>query len=113
MGLNASRRNDLPLYSSDRLAQMVGSGQLALVDRATGYSSLFSPEEMGFFASLDELAALVRRMIAEPVARQAAAAAGRARYHALFNETRVARYVQGVAFGSHDPADYEWPTLID
>ena len=65
MGLNASRRNDLPLYSSDRLAQMVGSGQLALVDRATGYDSLFSESEMGFFASLDELASLLRRMIAD------------------------------------------------
>jgi hypothetical protein len=112
MGLNASRRNDLPLYSSDRLAQMVGSGQLALVDRATGYGKLFSADEMGFFASLDELAALVRRMIAEPAARQAAAAAGRARYHALFNETRVARYVLEVAFDWHDPGNYEWPTLI-
>ena len=112
MGLNASRRNDLLLYSSDRLAQMVGSGQLALVDRATGYDSLFSESEMGFFASLDELASLLRRMIADPASRQAAAAAGRARYHALFNETRVARYVLGVAFDNHNPADYEWPTLI-
>jgi hypothetical protein len=112
MGLNASRRNDLPLYSSDRLAQMVGSGQLALVDRATGYDTLFSETEMGFFASLDELADLLRRMIADPAARQAAAAAGRARYHALFNETRVARYVIEVAFDDHNPADYEWPTLI-
>ena len=112
MGLNASRRNDLPLYSSDRLAQMVGSGQLALVDRATGYDSLFSDSEMGFFASLDELAAVLRRMIADPAARQAAASAGRARYHALFNETSVARYLLDVAFDTHNPADYEWPTLI-
>ena len=112
MGLNASRRNDLPLYSSDRLAQIVGSGQLALVDRATGYDRLFAETEMGFFASLDELAALLRRMIGEPAARQAAAAAGRARYHALFNETSVARYVLDVAFGTHNQADYEWPTLI-
>jgi hypothetical protein len=112
MGLNVSRRNDLLLYSSDRLAQMVGSGQLALVDRATGYDHLFSANEMGFFGSLDELASLVRRMTGDPAARQAAAAAGRARYHALFNETRVARYILGVAFDAHDPAEYEWPTLI-
>ncbi len=112
MGLNASRRNDLPLYSSDRLAQMVGSGQLALVDRATGYDTLFSESEMGFFSTLEELAAFVRRMIADPPTRMAAAAAGRARYHALFNETRVATYVLNVAFDSHSAADYEWPTLI-
>lgn len=113
MGLNASKRNDVLLYSSDRLAHIMGSGELALVDRATGYGKLFSDAEMGFFDSIDELAALVRRMIAEPAARQAAAAAGRARYHTLFNETLVARYVLEVAFDCHNPADYEWPTLAN
>jgi hypothetical protein len=113
MGLNASRRNDLFLYSSDRLAQMVGSGQVALVDRATGFETLFSPAEMGFFADLDELAGLVRALRADAPQRQAIAAAGRARYHALFNETRVAQYVMEVAFDAHDPGRYEWPTLID
>ena len=42
----------------------------------------------------------------------ALAEAGRARYLALFNETIVAGYVVDVAFGTHDPAKYEWPTLI-
>jgi len=112
LGLNASRRNDLFLYSSDRLAQMTGSGQLALVDRATGYDTLFADTEMGFFSSMDELAALVRAMLADPARRMEIAAAGRARYHALFNETRVAEYVLGVAFDAHDPGRYEWPTLI-
>ena len=112
LGLNASRRNDLYLYSSDRLAQMAGSGQFVLVDRATRYDTLFADTEMGFFRSMDELAALVRTMLADPARRMAIAAAGRARYHALFNETRVAEYVLGVAFDAHDPGRYEWPTLI-
>jgi hypothetical protein len=110
LGLNASRRNDLFLYSSDRLAQMVGSGQVALVERTTGYDTLFSADEMGFFASVDELAGLIRALLADPPRRQAIAAAGRARYHALFNETRIARYVLDVAFETLDPARYEWPT---
>jgi hypothetical protein len=113
MGLNASRRNDLFLYSSDRLAQMVGSGQVALVDRATGFDTLFAATEMGFFGDLDELARLVRVLRADAPRRQAVATAGRARYHALFNETRVAQYVMEVAFDAHDPGRYEWPTLID
>ena len=111
-GLNASRRNDFLLYSSDRLAQMVGSGQLALVERGTGYPTLFSNAEMGFFSSFEELVALLRRVRAEPAWRMAVAAAGRARYHALFNETRVAGYVLDVAFDRHDPEKYEWPTLL-
>jgi hypothetical protein len=113
LGLNASRRNDLLLYSSDRLAQMVGSGQVGLVDRATGYDRLFSDGEMGFFGSIEELAALIRGLLADSGRRQRIAAAGRARYHALFNETVVARYVVDVAFDMHDPGRYEWPTLVD
>jgi hypothetical protein len=111
-GLNASRRNDHLLYTSDRIAHMVGNGQLILIDRATGYDRLFGPEEMGFFSSFEELAALVRRCIADPAWRCHMATAGRARYHALFSETLVARYVLDVAFDAHDPGAYAWPTLI-
>jgi hypothetical protein len=112
-GLNVSRRNDQLLYSSDRLAHMAGNGQAILIDRATGYDSLFSDREMGFFSSMDELARILRRVIAEPAWRRSLAASGRARYHALFNERLVAAYIVGVAFDTHDAADYAWPTLID
>ncbi len=111
-GLNASRRQDALLYTSDRVAHMIGNGQMILMDRATGYEALFGAGEMGFFSSMAELAALARRVRAEPAWRQAVAQAGRARYHALFNETLVAGYVVDVAFGTHDASRYEWPTLI-
>ncbi len=112
-GLNASRRNDALLYTSDRLAHMIGNGQAILIDRATGYDRLFTPDQMVFFTGFDELASLVRRLAAEPAWRRAVAQSGRARYHALFNETVVAAYVVDVAFATLDPGRYEWPTLID
>jgi hypothetical protein len=112
MGLNVSRRNDVPLYSSDRLAQIAGNGLAVLIDRATGYDRLFTHHEMAFFASFDELAAQLRRLAADPAARCALAAAGRARYHALFNETLIARYLVDMACGTHDPKDVEWPSLV-
>ena len=111
-GLNISRRQDFFLYSSDRLAHMAGNGQAILIDRATGYDTLFGSDEMAFFSTMDELAGHLRRMIAEPAWRQAMAAAGRARYHALFNETLVARYVVEVTLGICDPGEYSWPTLV-
>jgi hypothetical protein len=111
-GLNASRRNDAYLYSSDRLAHMAGNGQAVLIHRDTGYGTLFTDAQMAFFTTMDDLAAQLRRLIADPALRQSIAEAGRARYHALFNETLVARYVIDVAFDSHDPTRYEWPTLI-
>jgi len=112
IGLNISRRNDVPLYSSDRLAQMAGNGLAILMDRATGYDRLFGPAEMAFFATVEDLAEQTRRLVADPAWRCAVAAAGRARYHALFNETCIARYLIEVACDAHDPKTYAWPTLV-
>jgi hypothetical protein len=113
IGLNVSRRNDACLYSSDRLAHMAGNGQAVLIDRGTGYDTLFGAHEMAFFASFEELAASLRDLAADQPRRMALAEAGRARYHALFNETLVAGYVVGVATDAHDAGNFAWPTLID
>jgi hypothetical protein len=112
LGLNISRRVDNWLYSSDRLAHMCGNGQAILIARSTGYDALFSDEEMVFFDGLDDLAESVARLIADPAGRMRLAAAGRARYHHLFNEQVIARYMLEVAFDRLNPADYAWPTLL-
>jgi hypothetical protein len=112
IGLNISRRVEGLLYSSDRLAQMIGNGQAVAIERATGYDRLFTDNQMLFFDSIDGLAAGLRRLIHDPAERQAVAEAGRARYFALFDEQIVARYILDVAFDRHDPTRYEWPTLI-
>ncbi len=111
LGLNISRRNDVLLYTSDRLAHMIGNGQAILIERATGYDRLFSDNELAFFSSVDELVAQLRTLAADPARRQALAAAGRRRYHELFNEQRVARYICDVAFERLDVSQYPWSTL--
>ena len=108
MGLNVSRRPDHYLYSSDRLAQLAGNGLVVLIERTTGYGDVFSDDEMGFFASLDELAALIARLAADPARRRAVAAAGRARYVALFNERAVAARLLDVLFEATDPDRMPW-----
>jgi hypothetical protein len=110
IGLNLSRRNDIFLYSSDRLAHMCGNGMAILMDRATGYNKLIGENEFAFFSTLDELTAQIRRLVADVDYRQALAKAGRDRYHALFNEQIVARYITDVAFGTLRESDYPWPT---
>lgn len=112
LGLNISRRDDNWLYSSDRLAHMCGNGQAILIARSTGYDQLFSDDEMVFFDSLEGLAQSINSLVADPQRRMRLAAAGRARYHALFNEQIVADYMLNVALGRHDPAAYAWPTLL-
>lgn len=112
IGLNISRGTGGLLYSSDRLAQMIGNGQAIAIERATGYDRLFRDDQMVFFDTIEGLAGSLRRLIGDPAARQAIAAAGRARYFDLFNERVVAQYIVDVAFEQHDATRYEWPTLI-
>ncbi len=111
IGLNVSKRNDLFLYSSDRIAQLAGNGLATLVDRATGYERLLAEGEFVYFSTIDELMEKLSKLIGDPTYRQNVAAAGRARYHALFNEQAIAKYLVDVAFGSLDEGSTPWPTV--
>lgn len=110
MGLNLNRRDGDYLYSSDRIAQYVGSGLLLFIGRATGYGDLFSDDEFVFYDGLDELADKLRYFLAHDAERRKVAEAGHAKYHALFNERAVARYIEDVTFGR--AADCAWPTSL-
>jgi hypothetical protein len=112
MGLNVSRRTGQPLYSSDRLSHLAGNGLAILIERSSGYDALFTDEQMAFFSTFEELVAQIERLTLHPAHRMALAGAGRARYHELFNEQRVAEYVLEAAMGQVDPAGYPWPTLV-
>jgi hypothetical protein len=110
IGLNVSKRNDVLLYSSDRVAHLAGNGLATLVDRATGYERLLAEGEFVYFSTIAELVGKLRTLAGDPAYRLSVAAAGRARYHALFNETVVAKYVVDVAFGRVDELTKLWPT---
>ncbi|MBV8472946.1 MAG: glycosyltransferase family 1 protein [Hyphomicrobiales bacterium] len=110
IGLNVSKRNDIYLYSSDRIAQLVGNGLATVIDRATGYEEFLAEGEFVYFSTASELMEKLTRLAGEPAYRQNVAAAGRARYHALFNETIVAKYIVDVAFGEFSDKAYPWPT---
>ena len=110
IGLNVSKRNDILLYSSDRIAQLVGNGMATLVDRATGYEQLLAEGEFVYFSTIAELVEKLQRLAGDPTYRQNVASAGRARYHALCNETVVGKYIVDVAFGRPDEKAAPWPT---
>ncbi|HXQ10190.1 MAG TPA: glycosyltransferase [Caulobacteraceae bacterium] len=111
LGLNVSRRTGQFLYSSDRLAHLAGNGLAVLIERSSGYGHLFTDDEMAFFSTFDDLVGQIDRLVNDPVRRMSLAAAGRARYHELFNEQRVAAYMLDVALDRLEPSAYPWPTL--
>ncbi|MCE9648808.1 MAG: glycosyltransferase [Parvibaculum sp.] len=112
MGLNLNRSDDDYLYSSDRLAQFAGNGLLVFVERTSGYGDLFGEDEFAFYEGPGELAEKLRHFLAHDGERQTVAQKGHAKYHALFNERIVARFIAEATFGTHKAADYAWPTNV-
>ena len=103
IGLNISRRNDIYLYSSDRLAHMIGNGLVVCIDRASGYNDIFSDEEMIFYSSEDELFKKLRQLKNNDDKRRLIAERGWKRYTTLFNSTEVSKYMLDVLFGRTSP----------
>jgi len=110
IGLNLSRESHWSLYSSDRLAQMCGNGMAIVMDRATGFGELIADDAFAFYSSFEQMIEIIRRLKTDQSYRQALAKAGRERYHALFNEQVIARYIMEVAFDTLRESDYLWPT---
>lgn len=109
MGLSLSRRSDNYLYSSDRMAHLMGNGVLTLVDRRTGFGDVFGGDEVGFYSDVDDMVATIRRFKADDAARRAVAEAGWRKAHRIFDARIIARYLIEVTFGLALSNDYEWP----
>ncbi|MEQ8267442.1 MAG: glycosyltransferase [Parvibaculum sp.] len=112
MGLNLNRADDHYLYSSDRFAQYAGNGLLVFVARSTGYDEIFSEDEFVFFRDLGELADRLRYFLKNDSERQRIARNGYERYHAIFSERLVARFIEEAAMGRPFSEDYAWPVEI-
>ena len=107
-GLNISRATDIPLYSSDRLAQLTGNGCLALTPRTPAMTQLFSEEEAAYFEDAAELTEQITRYLNDDAARRRVAEAGWKRAHHSYNERRVTRFMTEAISGSNFSERYEW-----
>ena len=112
MGVNLSRVNSDYLYSSDRMAHLMGNGILAFVDKATGFSDLFSDDEIAFYQTEEELYDKIKFYHKNSDARKKVAENGWVKYHKLFNEILIAKYVIEVMFGGFKKENYPWPTIM-
>lgn len=112
MGVNLSHVNSDYLYSSDRMAHLMGNGILAFVDKATGFSDLFTDNEIAFYQTEEELYDKIKFYHRNSDARKKVAQSGWEKYHALFNETLIAKYVMELMFGVFKKENYPWPTIV-
>ncbi len=93
MSLNLNRRNDVELYSSDRIAQLTGNGLLTLTPRVAGFEELFTSEEVAYFDTVDDLVATVRRFKQDDAQARAVAERGWRRAHADYSAQRVVQFL--------------------
>lgn len=93
MALNLSRRTDVPLYSSSRIAELMGNGILTLTPRGAGLEGLYAEDEIIYFDDVSDLAEKVRYFSLQAPAREAVARKGWERNHHDYNGTAIARFI--------------------
>lgn len=108
MGLNLSRRSDIPYYSSDRIAQLSGNGLLVFIPETPGFRTLYSDDEVVYFDDTPDLVDKTAYYLAHDDERRAIAGCGRRRAHASYNGARVAQFITEATFDVPYSDDYEW-----
>jgi hypothetical protein len=109
MGWALSRRAAMPLYASDRTAHFFGWGLTVLLDRRAGFDRFYDGGDAIYYSGLDDLAAALRRLIADDDAARAVARRGWEKTWRLFPSDRVLAYVLAQLFDEGGARDYEWP----
>jgi hypothetical protein len=109
-GWALSRRASYPLYASDRMAHFFGWGLTVLLDRRAGFDRFYGPGAAVWYGDLDDLAAALRRLIADDAAARAIARRGWETTWRLFHSDRVLAYVLAQLFDDGGARDHEWPT---
>jgi hypothetical protein len=109
MGWSLSRRSVYPLYASDRMAHFFGWGLTVFLDRRSGFDRFYDGGEAVYYSSLDDLAAALRRLMADDSLARVIARRGWETTWRLFHTDRVLAYVLAQLFDECGASDYEWP----
>lgn len=112
MGLNISKRNDVYLYSSDRMSQLMGCGLLTLIDRRTRFDEIFPADELVTYEGAEELTERIAYFRRHDAERRAIAERGWHRVHAVFKATLVVQWILDATFEGTPRQSYAWPTTL-
>lgn len=112
MGLSLNRFEGWPLYSSDRIAQLMGNGILAFVSAESGLQKFFEDDMLAFFTDKDDLATKVLAFNADDAWRKAVAAKGRAFYREHFSAERIGKFMVETLMEESYSHDYIWADQV-
>lgn len=112
MGLNYSRRNDVCLYSSDRIAQLTGHGLLTFTPRIPEFDLIYKEDEVRYFDSTTELIDMTHYYASHPDEAAKLAEAGWKRAHGSCGAERVTRFMEETIFNLPYSQSYEWTSHV-
>jgi glycosyltransferase involved in cell wall biosynthesis len=90
MAINYSRYNDIPLYSSDRVIQLLAQGTLVFCPKIPEFQSLFLDNEIVYFDDFDDLEKKIHFFIKNDKKRIEISKRGWEKAHKEFNSTFIA-----------------------
>ncbi|HXT06217.1 MAG TPA: glycosyltransferase [Roseiarcus sp.] len=104
---------ELYLYSSDRIAQLLGCGLLTMSFRVNAMMELFEEgREMAFADDPEGMREAALRFKRDEAERRRIAEAGWRKAHAAFNERWVAAFIEEALFRRPWSRVYAWPTAL-
>lgn len=108
MALNLSRRTDVELYSSDRIAQLTGNGLLTLIQRGAGLEELHTEEEAGFYSDFDDLVRLIAALKQDDARCRQMARYGWRKAHESYSSRAVMEFLLNLTFRRSEILDCPW-----
>jgi len=108
MGLSLNRQEGDYLYSSARLAQLMGNGIVPLIHRGCHMEDLLGEERAVFFDSVDDLLTKVRGLVHDDAQRKDLAQRGQDYYREHFSSEHVAQYIVEKTMDRSFSRDYIW-----
>ncbi len=108
MGLNLSRGSPIKYYSSDRIAQIIGNGLVALIDHKTCYNDFFTNKEAVFYRNMSDLIEKINRISKDDKLRREIAKNGKKKYMKYFNSNEVAEFIINKSLDINAKKKYLW-----
>ena len=108
MGLNYSRKNDVTLYSSDRIVQLTGNGLLTLSPRIPDFDKLYTEQEVVYFDDQIDLAKKIQFYASHPEQAKQIAEAGWHKTQQSYTAKRITQFMLEVTFDQALSEAYEW-----
>lgn len=112
MALNLSYHNDIPLYSSDRIIQLLACGILVFSPNIPNIKKLFSDDEIVFFDDICDLKQKIKYFNQNDDERIRIARQGRNRARKSYNSTRITKFMLETIFDEEYSENYEWKNEI-